>query len=243
MNCLKYFLFFPLLLSFTEITYSQPKQKDTASYNAAIDSIKALYTKVTASQLLLYNGSEYLRSPTSTKGHPFFEWENAVEGSLFYDGNLYQEVNMQYDIAKDELVIENYSHNNVMRLVPGKISFFTLQQHAFIYFMPGKNSNMTPGFYEELTAGEMSIFVKREKRFTRSSNAEDNSTGYNQLNYYFIKKGTGYYAVADKQDLLSILKDKKDVLKKYIRQNQVNFKKDFEGSMVAVITYYSGLNK
>jgi hypothetical protein len=191
----------------------------------------------------LYNGSEYLRSPTSTKGYPFFEWEEAVEGSLFYDGNLYQQVHMQYDMAKDELVIENYLHNNVMRLVSEKISFFTLQEHAFIYFTPGKNGSMVPGFYEELTAGDMTILVKREKKFTRSSNAEDNTTKYNQLNYYFVKKGGEYYPVAGKQDLLEILKDKKDALKKYIRLNRISFKKKFEEDLVAVTAYYSQLNK
>ena len=50
-----------------------------------------------------------------------------------------------------------------------------------------------------------------------------------------------YYSVDGKNALLDVLKDKKDDLKKYIRTNKLNFKKNLESSLVLVTIYYSQL--
>jgi hypothetical protein len=45
----------------------------------------------------------------------------------------------------------------------------------------------------------------------------------------------------DKNSLLDVLKDQKDVLKKYIRANKLNFKKNTETSLLLTTIYYSQL--
>jgi hypothetical protein len=39
--------------------------------------------------------------------------------------------------------------------------------------------------------------------------------------------------------LLDLLKDKKDLLKKYIRINKLDFNRDWEGSLVKTAAYYA----
>jgi hypothetical protein len=244
-NYFKYLFALLLLSASCAAVYGQPVHPDSLAYRASIDSLKILYLKETGSNSLLYNGSEYSRPPVSTKGFPFFEWDIAVEGSVFYDGVLYQRVNMQYDIAKDELAMDNFLHTNVMRLVSEKISWFTLQQHRFVYFPPGKNTTgqLAAGFYEQLFSGKITVLAKRQKIFRQSLNAEDNASAYNMYNYYFLKKDDQYYAVSDKHDVLAVLKDRKDLLEKYIRTNRLRVNKNFEESLVKIAAYYSGLNQ
>ena len=46
-----------------------------------------------------------------------------------------------------------------------------------------------------------------------------------------------------KNALLGLLKDKEDVLKKYIRTHKLNFKKHLESSLVLTTIYYSSLRQ
>ena len=66
-------------------------------------------------------------------------------------------------------------------------------------------------------------------------------TKYIQHDDYFIKLKNVFYPVDGKSELLDVLKDQQDVLKKYIRTNKLNFKKDLETSLVLTTIYYSQL--
>ena len=95
------------------------------------------------------------------------------------------------------------------------------------------------GYYDQLYAGEPGVYAKREKRLVVGSGSEE--TKYIQHDDYFIKLKNVFYAVDGKSELLDVLKDQEDVLKKYIRTNKLNFKKDLESSLVLTTTYYSQL--
>jgi hypothetical protein len=242
MNRINYFtLFFFFLQVLSNPLYCQVQQQDSAFYTQSFDSVEAFYIKAAAANLSLYNGCEYSRPPVSTKGFPFFESENLIEGSVFYDGNLYRHVNLQYDIVKDELVIANFSKNAVVKLISEKVAYFTLQQHTFIYVNPDKNTIgiMAGGFYEKLFGdNNIAVLARRFKMFKQSLPGEENYSIYNEGNLYFLKKDGRYHAVTDKHSLLDLLSDKKDELKIYIKTNTIKFNKDLEHSILKVSGYY-----
>lgn len=243
MSCMKYLFTFFFVQLLHNTSLSQQQQNDTVFYLRSVDSVIAFYTKQAGPDLYLYSGREYYRSQVSTAGFPFFEWEGAVEGSVFYNGNLYRHLGLQYDIAKDELVIENYLRNNVVKLVPEKIGYFTLGQHIFINFKPDENTvgAMNPGFYEILSSGKITVLARHEKKFTLPLNPEDKTSKYAAYNFYYVQKNGIYHPVADKKDLLELLKDKKGELKKFIRSNNIRFNKDMQESILKITGYYSQL--
>jgi hypothetical protein len=220
-------------------------QKEDSLSLQAIDHLIALYTKQTGGNLLVLSGSEYIPSPVSKNGFPFLNWENAVEGAVFYDGNLYQHLKLQYDISRDALVCSNFSNSGLMRLAPEKISYFTLQQHLFVYLEPNKNMGLPKmGFYEKLVDSSITVLARREKIYNQQLNLENiNISRYDSYNKYYIKTSAAYYSVASKRDVLKVLKDQKSLLTKYISANRLSFKKYFEESLVKIATYYSGLKK
>jgi hypothetical protein len=242
MNLLIRLIFFILffLLILNKPLFSQ-HYSDSVFYNRALDSAKAFYVQEAGANLSLYNGSEYYRSPVSTKGFPFFKQESLIEGSVFYDGNLYEHVNLQYDIAKDELVIKNFQQNATIKLISQKVKHFTLQQHSFVYFLPdNKAADIMPeGFYEKLLSSNISVLAKRQKKFTLALNADDNSSKYSEYNSYFLQKQDGYFAVTDKRSLLTVLNDRKSQLKQYIRDNKISFTKDLEDAIIKIVMYYN----
>ena len=83
------------------------------------------------------------------------------------------------------------------------------------------------------------VFTQEEKKLVTGSGSEESK--YIQYNNYFIRLHDVYYAVDGKSSLLEILKDQEDVLKKYIRTNKLNFKKNLESALVLSVIYYSQL--
>jgi hypothetical protein len=238
----RFIFIFSLLLIVSKSLFSQ-HYSDSVFYKRSIDSAKAFYVQEAAANLSLYNGSEYYRSPVSTKGFPFFKSENLIEGSVFYDGNLYQHVSLQYDIAKDELVIKNFQQNAIIKLITQKVTSFTLGHHNFVYILPGNKAAgfMPPGFYEKLVNSNISVLAKRIKKFSIALNAEDNSSKYSEHNLYFLQQQDEYYNITDKHSLLVLLNDKKNQLKEYIRDNKISFKKNQEDAIIKIVTYYNQL--
>lgn len=245
MNVVRYVIT-GLLFSGLVLTGSaQSVQKSDSISRAAADNLISLYSRQTGADLLIFNGSEYIHSPVSKNGFPFFAWENPVEGAVFYDGNLYQHINLQFDISRDALVYDNYLHTGLMRLVPEKISYFTLQQHLFIYLSAAKIIGLPKdGFYEVLTDDSITVLARREKILNQKLNLENISISrYDSYNNYYIKKDSYVYPVLTKRDVLKVLADQKILLLKYINTNRLNFKKHLEESLIKIATYYSGLKK
>jgi len=53
--------------------------------------------------LRLYTGPEYVRNGIKALGYPFFQSEDALDGSFVYDGASYDHIPLQYDLVTDEV--------------------------------------------------------------------------------------------------------------------------------------------
>jgi len=81
--------------------------------------------------------------------------------------------------------------------------------------------------------------VKRVKKLSSGTGSEE--AKYIQYNNYFVRFKNVYYPIDGKSSLLEVLKDENEALRKYIRANKLNFKKDPESALVLSATYYSQL--
>jgi hypothetical protein len=188
----------------------------------------------------LYNGYEYIRNGTPAKGFPFFDTDSLQTGSLFYDGILYRDIPLEYDLVQDELIIYDHTGSALIGLISGKIDHFSIGPHQFRYQVADKTASSLPktGFYEVLFAsGSVMLLERREKKLIFSTNRDDLAR-YDQENMYFLHIGDRFYRVDGKDDLLDVLKDKKDALKKYIRENKIRFSKQMEKALIQVTGYY-----
>lgn len=216
---------------------------DSVLYKQAADNLIALYKMQTGSAQHLYNGTEYAFLGHNINGTPYFESSEAQMGSVFYDGYLYENIPMYYDMISHVLVIKDYSNNYPVMLVQSKIKYFVLAGHRFIN-TGGENisaAGTASQFYDELYHGNILLLAKREKQLLLSSNAESNDSKYQQYNYYYVYKNETLYGISNERTLVTVLKDKKELVKKYIRANRLNFKKDFETAAENTIRYYDQL--
>ena len=197
----------------------------------------------------LFNGREYIRNGIYAKGFPFFEWDSVRPGSLTYDGIIYHDIAIEYDLVSDELIIHNFTGDALISLVPEKIASFSIAGHHFRYVTPTAIAPAAPnlpetGFYEELYATPRLVLLARRKKTLQFPSSQDDQPGYVQVDRYFLLIDAKAYSIRDENDLMAVLKDKKDPLKKMIRKNKLSFKRQhFENSLVQTIVYYQEIKQ
>jgi hypothetical protein len=231
-----------LYLFFYETAGAQQTLSDSVFREQAAAGILDLYKKETGQNLLLYNGPEYLRNGQKVKGFPFFESESLLKGAVYYNGKLYTDVGLYYDLSTDQLVINNYNNDGAIALVPEKTAYFTALHHLFVRLIPNKENAVLikEGFYDQLYEGKVSVFAKRQKKLEASLKAEDESI-YKQYNEYFLEINHLFYRISGESGLLDLLKDKKAQLKKYIKEKKISFRKDPEQAIIQTAGYYTSL--
>ena len=213
---------------------------DSVWYQEAISGIRRIYISEIGDNAQIYHGSEYIRNGQKAIGFPYYESDSMRTGSVSYQGYLYPDMHLFYNLVSDEIIIYNYAHDALISLAPGKVDSFTTGAHVFLRLVSG-NTNGLPGdgYYEQLFSGEPGVYARREKRLVVGTGSEE--TKYIQYNYYFIRSKNKYYEVDSKKTLLELLNDPGDLLKKYIRSSKLNFKKNMESSLVLATMYYSRL--
>ena len=227
-----------------ESAAAQPQLADSVHYHQIIDSLLARYRTGIGENAPLYNGSEYMGYVRRPKGHPFFESDLMQSAQLKYEGILYND-SILYDLVNDAVVIRNYGRNYNLNLVNEKISDFTLMGHFFVRLEADTTtgSGIGPGFYERLYNGSLAVFVKRKKQINAIPGREEVVSEYVQYNYFFIRKNNSYVRVTNKRSLLSILKEHKSEVRKFLRRSHLNFKKDADITIAKAVAYFDQLKK
>ena len=186
----------------------------------------------------LYNGYEYIRNGIPAKGFPFFDSAALQTGTLTYDGIFYQDLPLEYDVVSDQVVIADYTAKSLISLISQKVAHFSIGPHPFRYINAEKTTLPKTGFYEELyAAGPAALLARHEKKLVFSSNREEQAKYYSD-DTYFLELDGKFYRVDGEDALLDVLKDKKDVLKKYIRDNKIRFRRNLEKALIQTTAYY-----
>ena len=198
-----------------------------------------VYYQALGEQSPLYNGSEYIEYTfTFEEGHPFFGSATWVMGNINFDGLVFHEVPMAYDIIKDQVIIKDFRKAFNIVLPSNKIEQFTISGHTFIRLLHDSSNQIKTGFYDQLYNGKIGLFVKREKKiYEKYLDLHTNNIAY-ERNTYYIKKEGIYYIIKNKRTLLNVLKNKKEQIQKYLRKNGLRFKNNTEKTMIMAVQYY-----
>lgn len=227
-----------VLLFFSVTVFAQNFLPDSVVYKMALDQTISYNNSTATKTSGLYTGSLYVRDYYNVKGHPFFETDSLRKGEVFYNGVLYKNADLVYDLSHDNLVTK-YSEDLKLVLVREKIAYFKLQGHLFA----SGSDVLGRGFYDVLYTGKIEMLAKRKKELVPWSKSMEFSAAFLQTNNYFIYKDSNYYKVDSKQELLDALKDKKVELKEFISKNKLDFRKGIETALVRTAMYYDQITK
>ena len=233
-------LFFGCLFNQTQAQSTRDKDS-LVNRGVAYSNTLEFYHQYLAPESGLYRGSQYADYAYLIKdGHPFFDDGHMQKGSVFYDGILYGDLDLVYDLVNEQVVINDPYNIYKISLINEQVDRFTIGSHPFIHLRDSLNASAPRvGFYEELCQGRTTL-LKREKKVVQ----EDLTSGEIRrfiihTTSYYLKKGQTYYAVNNKRSLLHALNDQSGEVKKFIRKNDLSMRRDEENTLIKVSAWYN----
>ncbi|MDB5023153.1 MAG: hypothetical protein JWP78_908 [Mucilaginibacter sp.] len=221
---------------------------DSSSLQISVAQTVTNFYNSIGQQSRLYNGHEYPPYDPHIKGNALFPYDvqGWEPGEVNYDGIVYKNIPVMYDVCKDVVVVLLYNKFSMFSLLNNKVHDFTFDEHHFVRVeadsISSNSSGITTGFYDQLYGGKIEALAKRAKSIQNSSSATVAPESYfNTTNKYYFRKGNTYYQVSGKNSVLKVLKDKKSELQQYIRKNNIEFINNPEDAMTKIASYYDHL--
>ena len=236
--------FFALFLFISSQSKAQSAD-DTGMTQLQKENAIGLYYQSLQHQSGLYNGSEYVQYINLLKeGHPYFDTSALTNGRVYYDGLVYSDVPMLYDIITDELIIQHYNKVFLVQLIRARIDSFRIQEHHFSHL--GRDSlaeGIQEGFYDRIYNGNIKLYVKRKKIIQESIPDMQVERRVYQNDKYFLYKDGVYHNIHSESSVLRLLNDKRSVLKQTLRKHKTKFRKNREYAMKLMAEQYDALNR
>jgi hypothetical protein len=218
---------------------AQVKSIDSSSNVEALKNAYSAYSHLFKENSRVYNGPAFSGYFHRINGHPFFESPNLENGSVLYDGILYPDINLAYDIVQDQVIIDYYNQQFNIQLIPEKIREFSIGRHHFVRILADSvnSSGLTTGFYERVYRNAATVLVKRTKQIHYPQRTDD-STRFIQYDSYFVRMADVYHAVNTRRSLFNLFGKNKSEVRKHLRKNKINFKKDPVVAIIEAVRYH-----
>jgi len=179
--------------------------------------------------------------------------DEAYLNANFLVGNIYQDdkllknnVPMRYNAYADEIEIKNHvAEENYGALIKDPSIYVKINQDIYV-FIPYEDSNEKGGYFNILADGKAydlykkttAVFLKPEK--AQTSYQRDTPPSFDKTaKYYLVKEGTFYELPSSNAKLLNMMDSKKNEVKAYIKENNLDLEKEIE--LVKAITYFDSL--
>lgn len=218
-------------------------QTEKDSQQLAIKNTVSLYYKSLGEQSGIYRGTGYIGYPYQiSNGHQFFESPAFSKGTIFYDGMLYQDIPMWYDLVKDQIVVQSLDSLSMITLHNERIDYFSLFGHNFKKISQESSNSLATGFYDHIYSGKTEVLVRRFKGTLEDVSLEGIFTKIlKQKNEIYLKKDGKYFSVVSSGSVLKALGNKQKEVLSQLKKNNVKFKKDPEKATVMMVMYYDQL--
>jgi hypothetical protein len=228
-----------IFCSFPGVAQTVP---DTSFVTIAARNGMKTYERYVQGQTGLYVGSEYLQPPSDNVHHPFYVRNEWQWGDVEYNGELYENVPLLYDLSTDDLVTEQFYNGDEMVLVKAKVGRFSIEDHNFTNITAEQaNMNVPLGFYRINYDGPTRIISHHIKTYGEKIENNQVKHYYTPKSRYYILKDGKYEKVATKADILKVLQDKKSELRAYIRKKKIEISKTSTAAIAELAKFYDTL--
>jgi hypothetical protein len=187
-----------------------------------------------AQELHIYNGSEYTGFYRGMRNHPFLISDSTVTGDVFYDGALYKNIKLNYNIADNQVYFRYEKLGYNIRLLNEKITYFTINARRFENL--ATNIKLNQPFFELLYSGHIKVYAVHEKVIRQPVKPED-PLFFQQYNSYYVSYKGNLTRVNNLSSVLATLPDKENITRRWVRSQKLNFRKQPERSIVKVVEY------
>ena len=208
------------------------------------NDVVSYFNEAIGKQSRIYNGKEYEFYHPSIEGSAYFQDATFfTKGSIHYDGLVYHNIPLMYDMHKDLVVSLFHDGFSKYSLINEQITEFGLSGHHFVRVVQDStNTTLKTGFYDQIYQGTLTILVKRSRELKEESNIQELKNIFRVNNRYYLKKDNAYYNVGSKTAFMKLFKDKKGQLQRVLKDADISFRKEPERALVLLATSYDNLS-
>lgn len=231
-----------LCLLCATLCYAQ-MYNDTAShhaYNSTIDH----YKKILGNELGLYNGPVYVDyTRTISQGSSFLgDSTYPSYGNVTYDGVLYENIPLLYDIYQNKLITIHPSTKISFSFVNERVEAFTLLGSYFYNLKPDSVYTIKPGYYERLYSGiKSSAYQRHEKQARNDLSDRIVKIGLSDKNVFFIKIKDKVTPVSRKKDILKLYDNERKKISHFMRTEKLRFRNNKREDIIKITRFYNEL--
>lgn len=194
----------------------------------------------------LQNGIKFIEEFKTIKGNnQYFISKEFKSGNLTYNGQLYYDVLIKYDVFSDNLIIRLVDNNNyfAIQLIKELIADFEINNHVFLNSNTLKisdNFSVDKGFYEVLFKdAHITLLKKHKKRGQDLKNDKFAYTAFKSTPLFFIYYNEELCKIISKKDMLKLFPSKKKFINNYYNKNRVLMKYDYDLFLTRLVSYLS----
>jgi hypothetical protein len=215
---------------------------DTTFIQASKNNAISLYGAALKDVQMYFNGSAYVEVPRTGEQHAYFLNDDWQIGSLLFEGNLFNNIYLLYDLTADRVVTES-PVGHLLAITPEKITGFTISKHNFVRMVIPSADNGLPrtGNYEVLYNGKSRVLGMYEKELQRKIENTEFRFFFIEHNKYFILKNGIYHQVKSKKSVLKLFPEQKHALRLYARKNKIYFRNNQQIALPRIVGYYDTL--
>lgn len=231
---------FIFIFSFSAFAQEEEKYD---SYENSYLKLQALYKESACTDKRFINGFLYAETFPGTLGHPFFMSETWYSSELSMEGRQYEGLALRYDLYRDQLLYNHIHPSGSYIVVLNKelTETFVIEGHRFkkLPCPASISTGIKDGYYELLSEGEASFYVKWQKRL--SDPTPDSRGEFTLLKEWYVLNKGEFRKVSSKSGLLKALEDHKKEIKSFIHENRIVLKTGNELEIKRIINYYNRL--
>jgi hypothetical protein len=235
-------LFVTLLLLYSE---ARSQENDTIN-TMRIKNISSLVSLDKESINTNLQGNRYNLSYMSPTEVPFYLNSMQLTGSVIINNFHFENLNLIYDLSKDELVCRQAS--TLCRLKKDMVQQFSIietnkRKHDFVNIsFKTENSELLSGYFEVLFNGKSVLYMKRIRELSNKMKPNSNEYYYTPYNRLYLYNQGHYYRIKNLKKLISTLNLNTDNVKAFIKDKKFSRRKIIDNQLIELMSYLESLN-
>lgn len=178
------------------------------------------------------------------EGDQFLFSSGFLPGSVTINGKTFENIDIKYDIYKDEILTLN-NLVGMLQLNKEMVDSFSFNFQNQIYHfikMPEDSLENLKGYINELYKGKTALYVKYIKRIDKTA-LENRRDRFYQINRIFFIKDKMVNLITSKKEFFKLLNQDKTQIRNFIKKNKLDVSKKVPESFIPVVRYYDSLNQ
>ena len=202
------------------------------------------YMKAVSEYASLYSGNCQQSLEFRVIDHQYFKEQHYVIGKLFYNGILYPDVLLRWDLYRDELIVLSPAGSNIV-LINENTGFAEIHGYHIFYHHPdGSTGCPSAGYYLLLHSGKYRLLEK----ISYSPNVakiEGKRLTYTFLvsSFFYLQKDEVYHKINSQRKLLKTLGTHRKEMKSLIQSNGYKYKRNAEEMALELVKEHEKLSR